>query len=225
MAVDLVKTTVRLGFAEALRPWLEVRQLFRVASGNENVELQGESTYVEREQEKQRFRFQTRALSFEQEGDLTGETVIQTALEKFADFNSVSPLPTLERVRIDSLFIEPFELPFQELRSLIGQTYLQPNSLAEQATDIAVILEQEQGHVAKFMEVGPMEPKQLQETYLHWQKDSIPEQFVFIGLGYQWNVEMEFNIQELHDVLVEAQAWQESTVQLILSDIRSVEGG
>ena len=60
MAVELVRTIIRLEFAEALRPWLEVRGLFRVASGDENSELKGETTYFENEENRQRIGFQMR---------------------------------------------------------------------------------------------------------------------------------------------------------------------
>ena len=211
-------------FAEALRPWLEVRELFRVARGDEDVELQGDTPFVEHKQEKQRIQFQVRALSFEQEGDRTSEAVKESALNTFSEMNSISPLPTVEQVRFDSVFIKPYELSFHELRSLIGRTYFQPTILTEQATDIGVTLEQDEGHVLKHVRLGPMGSRQLQESYLHWPDESIPEQFIFIGLSFQWNVEMEFSTEELSNVLNQGQAWQESAVELVLADVSKVEG-
>ena len=224
MAVDFVRTTIQLEFAEPLRPWQEVRDLFRIASGDEGIELQGEATYVERQQNKQRVGFHVRALSFEEEGGGTSEAAIESALRAFSELSSRSRLPALQRVRMNTVLIEPYELTFAELRSLVRKAYFQPTVLAEQATDIGVTLEQDEGHVRKYIRLGPMEPSQLQESYLHFPKDSLPEVFAFIGLGYQWNVEMEFNTQELHDVLDEARAWQEHTVRLVLSDIGNAAG-
>ena len=224
MAVDLVKTVIRLEFSEALRPWLEVRDLFRVASDDDKVELQGEATYAEREQIKQRVGFHVRALTFEQEGRATSDATQNNALRTFSDLNAVSHLPDIQRVRLDSAYIEPNDLPFAELRSLMRKAYLQPTPVSELATDIGVTLEKDEGHIVKHVRLGPMEPNQLQESYLHYPNECIPQQFVFIGLGYQWKVEMEFNTQELSDVLDDARAWQESTIQLVLADISNVAG-
>ena len=225
MAVDLVKTIIRLEFAEALRPWLEVRGLFRVASGDENAELKGEPTYFENEQNRQRIGFQMRAYSFEQEGDRTIETVVQNALHAFSEVNDVSTFPALEQLRIDSIFIEPYSLSFCELCSLFQQTYLQNTTLIEKATDLGVTIDQNEGHVTKYVQLGPMEPKQLQTTFLRWDRDSIPDRFLFMGLGFQWNVEMDFSSQELGSVLEDARSWQESTIELVQSDIRRTAGG
>ena len=224
MDADLVRTAIQLEFVEALRPWQEVRDLFRIASGDESIELQGDATYVERQQNKQRVGFHVRALSFEEEGGGTGEAAIENALRTFSELNSRSHLPELQKVGMDTVFIEPYELTFAELRSLVRQAYFQPTALAEQSTDIGVTFEQDEGHVRKYIRLGPMEPSQLQESYLHFPNDSIPEIFVFIGLSYQWNVEMEFKTQELHDVLDEARAWQEHTVRLVQSDIGNAAG-
>ena len=224
MSADLARTTIQLEFAEALRPWLEVRDLFRIASGDEGIELQGEATYVERQQNKQRVGFHVRALSFEEEGGGTGEAAIENALRTFSELNARSRLPELQRVGMNAVLIEPYDLTFAELRSLVRQAYFQPTTLAEQATDIGVTFEQDEGHVREYIRLGPMEPSQLQESYLHFPKDSIPEVFAFIGLGYQWNVEMEFSTQELQEVLDGARVWQESTARLVLSDIGNAAG-
>ena len=224
MAADLVRMVIRMQFAEALRPWLEVRELFRIARGDEDVELQGDTPFVEHKELKQRVRFQVRAISLEQEGDRTSKEVMETALQTFSDMHAATPLPTLEQVRIDCVFVEPYELSFSDLRSLIRKTYLQPTDLARQATDIGVTLEQVEGHVSKNVKFGPMEPNQLQETYLHWNRESIPDRFLFVGLSFQWNVEMEFNSKELQTILGEARSWQESVIQFLLSEICKVEG-
>ena len=225
MGVNLVRTAIRLKFAEALRPWLEVRELFRVASGDESIELKGDVTYFEDSEKKQRVGFQFRAVSFELEADATTESVRQNALNMFTDLNTASPLPAIEQTRIDSVFIAPQVIPFSDLRSLMRQAYLRPTQLAERASDIGINLEQDEGHVLKHIKIGPMERSQLQESYLHFSKDAIPDHFVFIGLTFQWNVEMGFNSQELHTVIEEAQAWQESAIQHVLADVSRAAGG
>ncbi len=225
MAVELVRTVIRLEFAEALQPWLEVRGLFRVASGNENAELKGESMYFENEENRQRIGFQMRGFSFEQEGDRTNEMVVQNALQAFSELNDVSTFPTLERVRIESIFIEPYELSFRELCSHFQRTYLQDTALIEHATDLGLTVDQDEGHVIRDVQLGPMEPKELQTNFLRWERDSIPDLFLFMGLGFQWNVEMEYTSQELGSVLADARSWQESAIQLVQSDLSKTAGG
>ena len=208
-----------------MRPWLEVRGLFRVASGNENAELKGESTHFENEKNRQRIGFQMRGFSFEQEGDRTNEMVVQNALQAFSELNDASTFPTLERVRIDSIFIEPYELSFRELCSHFQRTYLQDTALIERATDLGLTIDQDEGHVSRHVQLGPMEPKELQTNFLHWERDSIPDLFLFMGLGFQWNVEMEYTSQELENILADARSWQESAIQLVQSDLNRTAGG
>lgn len=224
MAVELVRTVVRLEFAEALRPWLEVRGLFRVASGDETAELKGETTHFENEEKKQRIGFQMRGFSFEQEGNRTNEVVAQKALQTFSELNDVSTFPMLERVRIDTMCIESYELSFRELCSLFQRTYLQESALVQQATDLGVTIDQEEGHVSRHVQLGPMESEQLQNTFLRWERDSIPDRFLFMGLGFQWNVEMGYNSQELDNVFAEACSWQESAIQHVQADIKRTAG-
>lgn len=224
MAARLVKTIIRLEFEEALRPWLEARDLFRVASADENFELKGEPHYFEHEDRKQRVGFNMREVSFEQEGNATSEAAIRNALDTFSKLHAVSHLPVAQKVEMNSAYVEPSELSFDELRTLIREAYLQPTELARLATDIGVRLEIDEGHRVKNVELGPMAPRQLQEKYLCWSLDDLPGNFLFLGLSSSWNVETYFSPQELQSVLEEAQAWQESTVQLVRSDI-SVRAG
>lgn len=225
MAIELVRTVIRLEFAEALRPWLEVRGLFRVGSGDETAELKGETTHIENEEKMQRIGFQMRGFSFEQEGNRTNEVVTQNALRTFSELNDVSPFPTLQRVRIDSMCIEPYETSFRELCSQFRRTYLRDTALMNQATDLGVTIDQDEGHVSKHVQLGPMEPEQLQTTFLRWERDTIPDRFLFISLGYQWNVEMEYESQELGNVLAEACLWRESAIQIVQADFKRTAGG
>lgn len=225
MAVELVRTVIRLEFAEPLQPWLEVRGLFRVASGNENVELKGESTYFENEENWQRIGFQMRGFSFEQEGDRTNEMVLQNALQAFSELNDVSSFPTIEKVRVDSMYIDPYGLSFRELCSDFQRAYLQNTALIEHATDLGLTFEQDEGHVIRHVQLGPMEPKELQTNFLRWERESTPDLFLFMGLGFQWNVEMEYTSQELGIVLADARSWQESAIQIVQSDLSKIAGG
>ena len=225
MAVELVRTVIRLEFAEALRPWQEVRGLFRVASGNESAELKGETTHFENEENRQRIGFQMRGFSFEQEGDKTIEVVVHNALQAFSELNNVSTFPTLVRVRIDSIYIEPFELSFREFCLHFRRTFLKDTELIGGATDLGLTIDQDEGHVSRHVQLGPMELGQLQTTYLRWEKDSIPDRFLFMGLGFQWNVEMDYSSQGIESVLSDARSWQESAIQLVQSDLSKTAGG
>jgi hypothetical protein len=224
MAVELVRTYIWLEFAEALRPWLEVRGLFRVASGDETAELKGETTYFDNEDKRQRIGFQMRGFSFEQEGPKTIESVVQGALLAFAELNDVSTFPAIERVRINSIYIKPFETSYREVCRILQRTYFEDSALIERATDFSVTIEQDEGHLIKSIQIEPMGPQQLQETFLRWERDPIPEQFLFMGIGFQWNVEMEYSSEGLGSVLADARLWQESAIQLVQSDINRSEG-
>ncbi len=224
MSVDLVRTAIRVEFAEALRPWQEVRELSRVASGDESAELKGEATHFENEEKKQRIGFQMRGFTFEQEGPKSSEETIHSALAAFSDLDEASTFPTLQRVRIDSIFIEPYALSFRELCSQFQRAFFQDTALMEGATDLGLTIDQDEGHVSRHVQLGPMEPRQLQTTFLRWERESIPECFLYMGLGVQWNVEMAYSSQELESVLSDAGSWQDSAIQLVQSDISRIVG-
>ena len=133
--------------------------------------------------------------------------------------------PTLVRVRIDTICIESYELSFRELCSLFQRTYLQGTALVQQATDLGVTIDQDEGHVIRHVQLGPMEPEELQTDFLRWERESMPDRFLFMGLGFQWNVEMEYTSQELGNVLADARSWQESAIQLVQSDLSKTAGG
>ena len=62
--VDLVKSLLRLEFAEAFRPWLDLRGILRASSGNPTAEIQGQPITVDLAEQHRRVVIEVRALTF-----------------------------------------------------------------------------------------------------------------------------------------------------------------
>lgn len=222
--MQLVKTIVYIQFAAAISPFLGLRDLLRVATGDPAVELQGQPIIVDRQNLKERIELHVRALTLEQEGDNPLEERLVRALEVLRLAQEVLPFPTINKVRHDSMFIEPYALPFHELVALMKNRFLRRGPIVESATDVGMLIDQHDGEVVKHTQIGPMESAQLRSIFLRWQPEKLPDCFAFLNLGYERNLEMEFDPQNLQQFFNAAIQWQASQAKDILATLGQ-EGG
>jgi hypothetical protein len=215
--VQLVKTILYIQFATAISPFLGLRDLLRIASGNPTVELQGQPIIVDRQNLKERVVLAVRALTLEQEGDNPLEERLVRALEVLRLAQEVLPFPTINKVRYDSMSIEPYALPFHELVALMKNRFFRQGPIVEVATDVGMTFDQHDGEVVKHTQFGPMESAQLRTTFLRWQPEKLPDCFAFLNLGYERNLEMQFNPQNLQEFFNAAIRWQASQAKDILA--------
>lgn len=222
--MQLIKTTLTLQFAEAFRPWVELRGLVRVAGGNPSVELEGPPVVMDVQNKKQRIILQFRAFALMQEGTSSLDESVAGALDMVTKLNSASTFPSMLQTRYESIFIEPYALPFHELVVLMKDQYLRSSQVIDPATDIGLIFDQHEGDIVKHTQIGPMEAAQLRSRYLTWPRDGLPEQFTFASLGYEQNREVVFDSGYLQEFLGAATKWQTEQAELVLGYPRK-EGG
>ena len=213
--MDLIKTILKLQFAEAFRPWLEMRNLMRVVAENPSLELQGPPVVLDNERKRIRQVFQFRAYILEQEGKDPLDTVTR-GLDLITKANEASPFPAIDQARYESIFIEPYALPFHELVMLLKDRYLRPNPMVDSSTDIGLTFDQHDGEVVKHIQLGPMQVGQLRAMFLVWPRDEVPDQFVFISAGYERNRQTVFDPSFMRGFLEEAIQWQKEQVRTIL---------
>ena len=222
--MQLVKTTVYVEFETALSPWLGVRDLIRVASGNSDLELQGQPLIVDQAPIKQRVTHQVRSIAIEQEGKPSVIESTKSALSVLDKTNQEIPLPRVLKIRSDAMFIEPYPLPFYELVALIKDRFLQGNRISESTTDISVSLDYHEDKQIKHLLVGPMEPAQLRSQYLRWPSEDLPDCFVFMSLGIERNQQVAFDTKELETFLETTTQWQSSQAKDTLDILTRVGG-
>jgi hypothetical protein len=222
--VELVKTVLRLDFSAASRPWLELRDIIRVAAGDEAGEIQASPVTIERPQQRQRVVVQVRAVTLEQEMPQSADYSLAQAIEMTTRLNEASEFPTLSRIRYDAVFIEPFSLPFHELLVNLKECFLRPSTVVESATDIGLVLDKHENDNVKHVSLGPMDAEQLRSQYLRWPSEGIPDTFVFLGLAYERKTEVPFGAQLLRDFLRTAADWQASEAAAIASYLHGGEG-
>jgi hypothetical protein len=61
----------------------------------------------------------------------------------------------------------------------------------------------------RHIQIGPMDAEQLRREFLRWPPDTLPDTFLFLGLDYEYNKEMAFDLQVLRQVGRDAASWQE----------------
>lgn len=220
----LVRTRLRLQFAEASRPWLELRSLMRVAADNPSLEMQGSPIVIDVKGKKERQVIQFRAFILEQEGVDSLDQSMARALDLLTKANEASAFPNTVQMRYDSMFIEPYALPFHELLSLLKDRYFRPSPVIDSSTDIGLVFDQHEESVMKHTQVGPMEATQLCSQFLIWPVEKLPEQFLFINVGYEDNRRTAFNVDEVRKFLESASRWQTDQVKMML-DYVFEEGG
>jgi hypothetical protein len=197
-----------LEFAEAFRPWLDLRGILRASSGNPTAEIQGQPITVDLAEQHRRVVIEVRALTFHQEGQLTLPLSVEAVLRAAAAIDQSLPLPTMNSLRLDALYIEPFPMPFHDLVARFKEVFARPNAISDTAVDVGMSFDYQDGDVRRHIQVGPMLPAQLRTEFLIWPREPIPLQFFFISLGYEIKREMPFDRDALSEILETAAQWQ-----------------
>jgi len=218
--VDLIKTVVGLEFSEPTHPWLEMREIMRVAGGNPKVELRADPLVLDQPEKRQRLVLAVRSLMLEQQLPASADQSVAQALEVIGRLNDASKFPPMEQMRHDSVFIEPYPLPFHELVVFLKERFLRSNAIVDSATDIGLVFDEHEGGIVKHMQIGPMEAEQLRREYLQWPEEGIPDTFLFIGLGYVFKRGAPYEVASLREFLQSALAWQVSRAEAIVSSLR-----
>jgi len=221
VTMELVKVLLSLSFAEALRPWLQLRDLMRVVTGNSSVELQGPPQIIDDRDKKQRVVLEFRAITLEQEGVGSINDNVSYVVDFVTKVHGASSLPRISKTRTDALFIESYALPFHELLALVKERYLQLSPLVDSATDVGLIMDQHEGRIVKHIQIGPMEREQLQSMFLRWPRQKLPERFLFLALGYEQDGEGEFAPDCFREFLQTAVKWQ---IQQAETNVRYLSG-
>ena len=221
--MELVKTIIRLRFSEAIRPWLEMRSMMRGVTENPKVEIEGTPIIMDLKDKKQRVVLQIKAFEFIQEGMKSIEDSIDIAVDKLVESNSASKLPNIDQISYECIFIEPYAVPFHELLLLMKKRFLQPSALVDSTTDIGLIFDQIEDDVFKHYQTGPMVKEQLLKMYLHYGRDQVPDNFVFLSLLYQQNKNFAFDADYVQQFLQAASQWQTRQVKSVFSYLKKGE--
>lgn len=222
--MELVKSIVVLRFSEAFSPWLEVRSIIRNIGETPSAEIEGPPMIIDLKDKKQRAVLHIKAFEFIQEGINTIQDSIDTSVDKLVKSNNASKLPQIERISSESIFIEPYAVPFHELLRLMKDRFLKPSTLVDSSTDIGLIFDQIDGDVLKHYQIGPMGKEQLQKMYLNYKRDQVPENFVFLILQYQQSKIFVFDPEQVRKFLQAAGEWQTNQVESVFSYLRKGTG-
>ena len=213
--MDLIKTGAYLEFSEAFHPWLEIRNVIRGLGEQPKAEIQGPPLIIDLKDKKERTIIHVRAIEliFEQiESVNDGVSVIK---QKLQSVNEVSTLPGSSLIRLDTVFIEIFAIPFHELLALMKKRFLSSNALMDAATDICLVLDEQDGPVLKHMQFGPMAKEQLLKQFVVFPHDDIPEVFSFQALSYERKMDFNIASDDFQNFLNDAVNWIDNQSKLI----------
>jgi len=213
--VELVKTIFNLQFASATRPWLEIRDMLRVAGSDPEKELQANPVLLDQQESRQRVILAVRAVGVELEPPGSSNQAA-TILQLITGMNKASNFPAVAQIQHTCLFIKPYSLPFHELLSLVKDRYLHSNPLVEAATDVGLSLDEQEGEILKHAQMGPMNAEQLRSQYLIWPREDIPDVFLFVALTYTRTREEPFAPESVDELLRSAGDWQERQLRAVL---------
>jgi hypothetical protein len=220
--LQIVKASIRLEFSEALQPWLELRALLRSAEGNDTRELQNQPFIVLREPERQRVTFTVRAASVECEADLPLREMLRSAVTTVDAMNAAVPFPALATLRVDTILLDGFELPFHELNARMKERFLRPSRLSTAATDLQVTVDESVGDgVTNHIQVGPMDPAQLNRMILAFARQKLPDPFLFMALSRTWAPGPEYGVETVNGLLSEYATWVEATSNELAQFVRT----
>lgn len=216
-----VKAFVRIEFAEALRPWLDIRALLRAGQGSDSGEVQGEAVIINKPDRHQRISLLVRALSVEQETGPGSELTVEPALETIRMMSAAFPFPDVASVKIEFLAIDPYELPFHELAAQVKRTMLSASPLFAGVTDISVVTDETTGEgIMNHWQIGPMRPAQLNQQYLAFARTDMPEQFLFISVSREEQCRTPLDMGALREEVAACDHWAASVAESIAAAVR-----
>lgn len=222
--METVKAVLVVRFAEPLHPWHELRGLLNATTSNPRGEIQAPPFSIDLQDKRQRVILQVRAITFEQERVKDADAALVEASGLLAKVHRASPLPPMRSVHYETVFIEPFSLPFHELLSLFKSHFIKSTGITELATDLGLVLDVHERDIVKHFQLGPMEAGQLKSDYLRWPPENVPDRFAFLSLAYEHNAPTPYDDQVLKDILRAAATWQSEQAQAIFSFLHQ-EGG
>lgn len=221
--MELVKTALGLLFSEAFNPWLEMRNIIRNVAEKPSAEIEGAPIVLDLKDKKQRVVFQVKAFQFIQEGMKSINDSIDIAVDKLVKSNSASKLPQISQIYYESIFIEPYALPFHELLLLTKNRFFRPSAVVDPTTDIGLVFDQTEGDVLKHSQAGPMVKEQLLRMYLNYGRDQVPDNFVFLSLRYQQKKDFAFDADYVRRFLEAAVQWQTGQAKSVFSYLKKGE--
>ena len=194
--------------------------MIRGVAEKPKAEIEGTPIIMDLKDKKQRVVLQVKTFEFIQEGMKSIEDSIDIAVDKLVKSNSASKLPNIDQISYESIFIEPYAVPFHELLLLMKKRFLQPSALIDSTTDIGLIFDQIEDDVFKHYQIGPMVKEQLLKRYLHYGRAQVPDNFVFLSLLYQQNKDFTFDADYVQQFLQVAGQWQTSQVKSVFSYLK-----
>ena len=222
--MEHLKSILRLDFQEALRPWLEFRDVVRIAGGDEKAEVQVGPVVIDRPSERTRVVVQVRGVILEQEAPPSIEGGVRDAIEFMIALNGASEFPKIGLMHHNTIFIEPYELPFHELVALLKAQCLR-GTIADDATDISLLLDQHEDGRKTHVQFGPMDAEQIKKEYLRWPPDDVPDTFVFLAVSYEATQEgSEFSSGLLETFLEDAVRAEAAQADAIFGSLKENGG-
>lgn len=215
-----VRDALSIHFAEATRPWLELRDLLRVATSQPTAEMQASPLVLDRADDKMRIILSIRAVGVERETGAPLAQAIKDVRSIIVELDRASPFPPIDAIRYDVVAIEPFDMPFHELVTLMKGYYLKPTRIAEGSSDIALVFDQREDGLLKHLSIGPMDKAQLTTDVLKWPRENLPETFIYINVAYESTDQMGFAEDALKSFLNNAVNWQEQEIESLVKELK-----
>ena len=224
----LGRSLIRLEFSTPTEPFEGLRRLLRGASGDEKLEFEGQPIQIDRDPGITRVILNVRALEVHRQliddEEATAEDANASALQIVEELNEAGPFPGIAKAMSRLSLIEPVEMAFGRLKDRIVRRYLQPqHDLVTKASDIALVFDRKEGEQLRSLQIGPMEPPQLQAEHLIWKaKGDLPRTFIFVEASYSTTElsEEAYSPDALRSALLQPAArWQTSASSDIFQTI------
>jgi hypothetical protein len=220
--MNLVRTVLSLTFDSPTKPWLEIREIIRVAAGDAQQEIQGSPLIIDRAAVKKRIVFQVRAIIHEDEFHHSFLQAKEEAVKVLVGINNASALPAVSRMRLQTVSLEPLETPFHELVASLKRKFLTPTRIGSVASDLAIVLDQNETTVKKTIHIGPMDQDQLKNEILRWPEKNLPATCIHVGLHYEQIKTIPFSRSALESFLDDATSWQTSEAVALALELKEI---
>ena len=214
-SLEIVQLSASLSLEQALSPWRELRGIIRAVTGDEGSEVESQPFDINNAARKQRVVLRVRAISVIDEGMGDIADGVVRIVEVLDTIHGVSSIPAIQTLESIAMFIQPRDVPFHEAVAAVKEAVWTQADIIDEATDVGLVVDFDDGTRLGTLTVGPMSKQQLQDQYLKWPNSELPEVFVYLAATYRQPLGA-YDSTRLGEAMRAAAAWQtEQTKRMV----------
>lgn len=204
--MQLVQLQIALEFDESTQLHTPARKIYDVlAATPPKAKPKEPGTNIRNEKQKLLINWRYERCRVVLERTENRDECVSLMMRLFEAIDSVAAIGKIQDMDVRTSWILPVPRhSFDSLNELYMHTMISQKEFMKGTHDSSIILD---GRIDDFLfhhQSGPMEPKQLLETFLVFKRENLPKVFIFLLTSITYKKVIEYSRSEIHRLLMDA---------------------